>query len=64
MCPINAQTPVAPMYKDLMKGLMHRKIPVRQLIDEWRAEGIQEAEEFGEGWVPESEEEDGSGDRR
>lgn len=64
VCPINAQTPVAPMYKNLMKGLMRRKIPVQQLIDEWRAEGIQEAEEFGEGWVPETEEENGSGDGR
>ena len=41
------------MYKDLMKGLMRRKIPVQELIDEWRTEGIKEAEEFGEGWVPE-----------
>ncbi len=50
---INAQTHVGPMYKDLMKGLMRRKIPVQELIDEWRTEGIKEAEEFGEGWVPE-----------
>jgi hypothetical protein len=33
-----------------MKGLMHRKTGVRELIDEWRAEGIKEAEAFGEGW--------------
>lgn len=51
VCPINAQTHVGPMYKDLMKGLMRRKTPVTTLIDEWRAQGIQEAEDFGEGWV-------------
>lgn len=53
VCPINAQTEVGPMYKKLMKGLMRRKIPVQELIDEWRTEGIKEAEEFGEGWLPE-----------
>ena len=56
VCPINAQTHVAPMYKDLMKGLMRRKIPIQQLIDEWRTEGFEEAEAFGEGWAPEFEE--------
>ena len=50
VCPVNAQTESAPQYKSLMKGLMHRKIPVRQLIDEWREEGFKEAEAFGEGW--------------
>ena len=63
VCPINAQTHVAPMYKDLMKGLMRRKIPIRQLIDEWQTEGFQEAEEFGEGWIPEFED-DGSDDNK
>ena len=50
VCPVNAQTESASQYKSLMKGLMHRKIPVRQLIDEWREEGFKEAEKFGEGW--------------
>ena len=50
VCPVNAQTESAPQYKSLMKGLMHRKIPIRQLIDEWREEGFKEAEAFGEGW--------------
>jgi len=50
VCPVNAQTESAPQYKSLMKGLMHRKIPIRQLIDEWREEGFKEAEKFGEGW--------------
>jgi Pyruvate/2-oxoacid:ferredoxin oxidoreductase delta subunit len=54
VCPINAQTHVGPMYKNLMKGLMRRKIPVKALIDEWRAQGIEEAEAFGEGWIPEA----------
>jgi len=53
VCPINAQTHVGPMYKNLMKGLMRRKIPVQELIDEWRVEGVKEAEAFGEGWLPE-----------
>ncbi len=50
VCPVNAQTESAPQYKSLMKGLMHRKIPIRQLIDEWREEGFKEADAFGEGW--------------
>jgi Pyruvate/2-oxoacid:ferredoxin oxidoreductase delta subunit len=50
VCPINAQTKSGRLYKDLMKGLMRRKIPIRELIDEWRVEGFKEAEEFGEDW--------------
>ncbi len=50
VCPVNAQTESAAQYKSLMKGLMHRKIPIQQLIDEWREEGYKEAEAFGEGW--------------
>ena len=50
VCPVNAQTESAPLYKNLMKGLMRRKISVQQLIDEWREEGFKEAEKFGEGW--------------
>jgi Pyruvate/2-oxoacid:ferredoxin oxidoreductase delta subunit len=54
VCPVNAQTESGPLYKPLMKGLMHRKIGVRELIDEWRAEGFKEAEAFGEGWRQEN----------
>ncbi len=36
VCPVNAQTDSAVQYKSLMKELMRRKIPVQQLIDEWR----------------------------
>ncbi|MFQ5850760.1 MAG: 4Fe-4S dicluster domain-containing protein [Candidatus Binatia bacterium] len=50
VCPINAQTESSRLYKNLMKGLMRRKIPIRRLIDEWRVEGYREAEAFGEGW--------------
>lgn len=50
VCPVNAQTESRLLYKRLMKGLVKRKSNVRELIDEWRAEGIKEAEVFGEGW--------------
>jgi epoxyqueuosine reductase len=50
VCPVNAQTESRFLYQRLMKGLMKRKSSVRELIDEWRAEGIREAEAFGEGW--------------
>ena len=50
VCPVNAQTESRLLYQRLMKGLMKRKSSVRELIDEWRAEGIKEAEVFGEGW--------------
>jgi len=50
VCPVNAQTESRPPYQRLMKGLMKRKSSVRELIDEWRVEGIKEAEAFGEGW--------------
>ena len=50
VCPVNAQTEAGSLYKPMMKGLMRRKTGVRELIDEWRAEGIKEAEAFGEGW--------------
>lgn len=53
VCPVNAQTHVGPQYKSLMKSLVRRKIPVRDLIDEWREEGFREADAFGEGWEPE-----------
>ena len=44
-----------PLYKPLMKRFMHRKTGVRELIDEWRAEGIKEADAFGEGWRQDNE---------
>jgi Pyruvate/2-oxoacid:ferredoxin oxidoreductase delta subunit len=50
VCPVNAQTESGPHYKPMMKGLMRRKAGIRELIDEWRADGIKEAEAFGEGW--------------
>lgn len=50
VCPVNAQTESRLLYQRLMKGLVKRKSNVRELIDEWRAEGIKEAEVFGEGW--------------
>ena len=50
VCPVNAQTESKLLYQHLMKGLVKRKSSVRELIDEWRAEGIKEAEVFGEGW--------------
>lgn len=50
VCPVNAQTESRLLYQRLMKGLVKRKSNVRELIDEWRAEGMKEAEVFGEGW--------------
>ena len=50
VCPVNAQIEMSPQYKNLMKGLMRRKLPVKYLIDERRSDSFKEAEEFGEGW--------------